>query len=71
MAALTRVGAANWEAYLAPECAPLPHGHLMLYPTTVGPDGSVGSLPECEEVPDLGGRITGTKSAVLPSILTT
>lgn len=30
---LSKAGAENWAAYAGPEVQPLPHGHLMTYPT--------------------------------------
>jgi phospholipase D1/2 len=72
MRALTLLANENWRAYVDPATnAPLPYGHLMTYPTWVDADGSVGPLEGCEEFPDLGGKIIGTRSGVLPPILTT
>lgn len=72
MHAVTLAGNRNWAAYVEPGVnAPLPHGHLLAYPTWVGADGTVGPLEGCEDFPDVGGRILGTKSGVLPPILTT
>lgn len=53
-----------------PLLQPLPHGQLMNYPMFVTEDGAVGALPGAEDFPDLGGKILGTKSAVLPGMLT-
>eukprot|EP00878_Enallax_costatus_P010831 GHUV01011310.1.p1 GENE.GHUV01011310.1~~GHUV01011310.1.p1 ORF type:complete len:894 (+),score=260.77 GHUV01011310.1:345-3026(+) len=68
---LSKVGAENWAAYASPEVQPLPYGHLMTYPTWVDSEGNVLPLDGCEEVPDLKGNLCGTKSMVLPPILTT
>jgi hypothetical protein len=37
----------------------------------VDTEGNVTTLGDCEEFPDLHGKILGTKSMVLPPILTT
>eukprot|EP00775_Hariotina_reticulata_P006308 gene6308-6543_t len=71
MRAMQNLAKANWQVYCGPEARPLPHGFLMPYPNLVGDDGSVTPLPDCEEFPDLGGKILGTKSTVLPGLLTT
>ncbi|XP_023743195.1 phospholipase D delta [Lactuca sativa] len=60
----------NWRRYVSDEFSEL-QGHLMMYPLKVDVDGNVGSLPECESFPDLGGKIIGAHSATLPDILTT
>jgi phospholipase D1/2 len=72
MRALTLAGNKNWAAYVDPSAnAPLPYGHLLTYPNWVDTEGNVQELQDYPEFPDLGGRILGTKSNVLPSILTT
>jgi phospholipase D1/2 len=68
---LSKVGAENWAAYAGTELRALPYGHLMAYPTWVDGEGNVLPLEGCEEVPDLKGKICGTKSMVLPPVLTT
>ena len=67
---LIQIGDANWLAYHSPDVHPLPRGHLLSFPNIVGADGSISALPDCDEVPDLGGKILGTKSVVLPGLLT-
>lgn len=67
---LVQIGDANWLAYHSIDVHPLPRGHLLSYPNVVGGDGSITPLPDCDEVPDLGGKILGTKSMVLPGLLT-
>jgi phospholipase D1/2 len=42
----------------------------MSYPNVVGEDGTLSPLPDCEDVPDLGGKLLGTQSKTLPAILT-
>lgn len=68
---MSKAGAENWAAYAGPEVQQLPYGHLMTYPTWVDADGNVLPLDGSEEVPDLKGKICGTKSMVLPPVLTT
>lgn len=46
----------------------LPHGHLMNYPIHVTEEGQ--QLWPVEDFLDLGGKVSGTKSTVLPSTLT-
>lgn len=70
MQSLRQIGQDNWLAYQGLDVQPLPRGHLMTYPTQVDAAGNVTALPDCEEFPDLGGKILGTKSNVLPGILT-
>jgi phospholipase D1/2 len=66
------VGNKNWAAYVDPSTnAPLPYGHLMTYPNWVDAQGNVSELQDCVEFPDLGGKILGQRSNVLPPILTT
>jgi hypothetical protein len=36
----------------------------------VAPDGTITPLPDCDEFPDLGGKILGIKSKTLPGLLT-
>lgn len=72
MTAMTVSGNKNWAAYVDPSTnAPLPYGHLVTYPNWVDADGNVSELQDYPEFPDLGGRILGARSAVLPPILTT
>lgn len=72
MRLLTGAGNQNWAAYVDPAVnAPLPYGHLVTYPNWVDPSGAISELQDHPEFPDLGGRILGAKSAVLPPILTT
>lgn len=72
MAALTDMGKRNWAAYIHPTAnQPLPYGHLLTYPTPVDENGFVSALAGSEDFPDLGGRILGQTSGVLPPILTT
>ncbi|GJV14026.1 phospholipase D delta, partial [Tanacetum coccineum] len=60
----------NWKRYAADEFSEL-QGHILKYPLQIGADGSVESLPGCENFPDLGGKIIGAHSTTLPDILTT
>ena len=72
MAAMTLMGNKNWAAYVNPSAnAPLPFGHLLTYPTWADGEGNVSALEDCPDFPDLGGKVVGAKSGVLPPILTT
>ncbi|KAL5201158.1 hypothetical protein ABZP36_035512 [Zizania latifolia] len=58
----------NWSRFTAEELTTL-QGHLLKYPVSVQADGSVGSLPEQECFPDVGGKILGSPTS-LPDTLT-
>lgn len=60
----------NWKRYTADNFTEL-NGHLLKYPIQVDADGKVGSLPEFECFPDLGGKIVGNPSPTIPDVLTT
>ncbi|KAF8072740.1 hypothetical protein HT031_000400 [Scenedesmus sp. PABB004] len=64
MCSLRAIGDANWRVFAGPDVLPLPRGHLLTYPATVAADGAVGPLVDCDEVPDLGGKLLGTRSAL-------
>lgn len=53
------LGEQNWSQYAAEEVTEM-KGHLLKYPVEVGPTGTVGSLPECDTFPDIGGKILGS-----------
>ncbi|XP_042518683.1 phospholipase D alpha 1-like [Macadamia integrifolia] len=46
-------------------------GHLLRYPIQVTSNGEVTTLPGFDHFPDTEARILGTKSGLIPSILTT
>ncbi|XWS72665.1 hypothetical protein CRYUN_Cryun02cG0059900 [Craigia yunnanensis] len=46
-------------------------GHLLRYPIDVKYDGSVSFLPGTEDFPDTVARVLGSKSDILPPIVTT
>eukprot|EP00879_Flechtneria_rotunda_P012466 GHRR01013018.1.p2 GENE.GHRR01013018.1~~GHRR01013018.1.p2 ORF type:complete len:342 (+),score=123.05 GHRR01013018.1:2623-3648(+) len=71
MHAIKQMAQENWEAYVGHDTAPMPHGHLMRYPVQIDEGGNAWPVPGFEEVPDLGGKFIGAKSAVLPGVLTT
>eukprot|EP00775_Hariotina_reticulata_P010522 gene10522-10682_t len=71
MRTVTALANDNWAHFVSSEVLPLPHGHIMTYPEWVDSSGQVSVLPDYEEFPDLGGKVMGTKSAVLPAALTT
>ncbi|KAL3344321.1 hypothetical protein AABB24_023649 [Solanum stoloniferum] len=60
----------NWKRYTGDNFTEL-NGHLLKYPLQVDADGKVGSLPEYECFPDLGGKIVGNPSPTIPDVLTT
>ncbi|KAK7252996.1 hypothetical protein RIF29_37351 [Crotalaria pallida] len=60
----------NWRRYASDEFSLL-QGHILKYPVQVDSAGKISSLPDCENFPDAGGKITGTHSPTIPDILTT
>lgn len=58
-----------WKQYSAEEITDL-EGHLLSYPILVQADGTVDSLPDFDEFPDVGGKIIGSIQR-LPQSLTT
>ncbi|WVZ12834.1 hypothetical protein V8G54_017364 [Vigna mungo] len=60
----------NWKLF-ASEDFSLLQGHLLKYPVKVDSDGTIRSLPDCENFPDAGGKILGAHSTAIPDILTT
>ncbi|OMO57753.1 C2 calcium-dependent membrane targeting [Corchorus olitorius] len=59
-----------WDLY---SCDSLEHdlpGHLLCYPIGVTSNGEVTELPGFEYFPDTKARVLGSKSDILPSILT-
>ncbi|KAG6474500.1 hypothetical protein ZIOFF_068437 [Zingiber officinale] len=65
---VNKIASENWSRYTAEEITPLT-GHLLKYPIKVDLDGKVGSLPEHECFPDVGGKILGVQTP-LPDTLT-
>ncbi|XP_021275819.1 phospholipase D alpha 1-like [Herrania umbratica] len=62
----------HWKLYSSSETfvQDLP-GHLLPYPIHVGDDGSVSTLPGTGFFPDTNARVLGSKSNILPPIVTT
>mmetsp|Transcript_11188 Transcript_11188/g.28203 ORF Transcript_11188/g.28203 Transcript_11188/m.28203 type:complete len:665 (-) Transcript_11188:168-2162(-) len=58
----------SWEAYTSPKPLPTPR-HAMLYPYRIAPDGTVRQ--RVKEFPDYGGQVRGSRSFLIPDILTT
>ncbi|KAK3888882.1 hypothetical protein Pcinc_007096 [Petrolisthes cinctipes] len=58
------------KAYIDPGDTPTPR-HMLLYPLTVNPDGTVTPRPDCPTFPDTVGTVMGARSKVFPSTLTT
>ncbi|EZG45312.1 phospholipase D [Gregarina niphandrodes] len=61
----------NWLAYINPQMCALPYGHLCPYPLMVAQDGEVESLREHPNIPGWNASVCGSRSALLPSSLTT
>lgn len=60
----------NWRKFTDESFSTL-QGHLLKYPLQVDADGVVGSIPNQESFPDVGGKILGAPSPTLPDVLTT
>ncbi|GAA0168061.1 phospholipase [Lithospermum erythrorhizon] len=60
----------NWKRYADENFRTL-QGHILKYPLQVDADGQVGPLPECENFPDVGGKIIGAHAPSIPDVLTT
>ncbi|KAM1155224.1 hypothetical protein ACFX15_025555 [Malus domestica] len=61
----------HWDLYSCDTLDGDLPGHLLSYPIAVTEDGEVTELPGTEFFPDTKARILGSKSDLLPSILTT
>ncbi|KAG4922912.1 hypothetical protein JHK82_051890 [Glycine max] len=53
------MGEMNWKQFSANEATEM-KGHLMKYPVEVDRKGKVRPLQDCEEFPDVGGKIVGS-----------
>lgn len=63
------IGDQNWALWSGEEVVDMP-GHLLTYPVAIAQDGSISNLPGFECFPESQGKVLGTKSDTLPSILT-
>ncbi|KAK6274104.1 hypothetical protein POUND7_011187 [Theobroma cacao] len=61
----------HWELYSSETFDQDLRGHLLPYPIQVGDDGSVSTLPRTRFFPDTNACVLGTKSNILPAIVTT
>ncbi|CAK8568631.1 unnamed protein product [Lathyrus sativus] len=68
---VNRVAERNWKLYCDDTLDESVTTHLLRYPVEVGEDGSVTSLPGMQYFPDTKALIVGSKSELLPPILTT
>lgn len=66
---VNQIAEENWVRFTADEVRPLT-GHLLKYPIKVEDDGKIGSLPDQECFPDVGGKILGAPATALPDTLT-
>jgi phospholipase D1/2 len=69
---LHSIGEMNLRRYASNEVIPL-DGHLMLFPLSVGLQGSVSALPDFATIPDANSaaRVTGTDTTWMPLSVTT
>ncbi|KAK4854015.1 hypothetical protein QYF36_017717 [Acer negundo] len=68
---VNRIAEKHWCLYSSKELDLNLPGHLLCYPISVTSNGLVTQLPGREFFPDTKARILGSKSDILPSILTT
>ena len=61
----------NWDLYTSDIFEEDLPSHLLRYPINVSSDGVISALPGFEFFPDTTARVLGTKSKILPPILTT
>jgi phospholipase D1/2 len=66
---LKAIGDKNWAVWSGDAVVNMP-GQLLSYPVVIGQDGSISNVPGFECFPESQGKIMGTKSDTLPSILT-
>ncbi|KAF2312920.1 hypothetical protein GH714_042432 [Hevea brasiliensis] len=68
---LNHIASKYWDLYSSGNLEHDLPGHLLTYPIGVTSNGEITELPETEFFPDTRARIFGSKSELLPSILTT
>lgn len=68
---LNRIASKNWDLYSSEKLEHDISGHLLTYPIGITNNGEVTELPGTEIFPDTRARVLGSKSKLLPSILTT
>lgn len=61
----------NWTLYCSEKLDRDLPGQLLKYPIAIAGDGKVAEQPGMEFFPDTKGKVLGSKSHVLPSLLTT
>lgn len=61
----------NWESYTKEKFYGAMEGHLLPYPVQVTNGGGITTLEEFEFFPDTKAPVLGTRSEILPPILTT
>jgi phospholipase D1/2 len=60
----------NWKVFCSDQVQDM-QSHLIPYPVSVGKDGSVEARPERGYFLDTNAKVTGTKSSLIPDLLTT
>lgn len=68
---VNRIAENNWDLYSCETLDDDLPGHLLSYPIRVTENGEVTTLPNTECFPDTEARVLGSKSEILPPILTT
>lgn len=71
MRKVNSIAEGNWVLYSRETLEEDLPGHLLPYPINVGEDGSVSFLPGAENFPDTNAPVLGSKSNILPPIVTT
>lgn len=67
---INRITDELWNQFVADEASADLPGHLLTYPIAVSSDGTVSELPGRSDFPDTKAPILGTKSDLLPPIIT-
>lgn len=67
---VNQIAEENWKTYCDDQVQEM-HSYLVPYPVSISEDGSVKAKTKGGCFPDTRGKITGTKSSILPEILLT
>ncbi|XP_050217854.1 phospholipase D alpha 1-like [Mercurialis annua] len=68
---VNQIASKYWDLYTSEDLVCDLPGHLLTYPIGVDGNGEVSEIPGNELFPDTNARVFGSKSELLPSIITT
>ncbi|KAI4380658.1 hypothetical protein MLD38_006825 [Melastoma candidum] len=71
METVRKIAEQNWEQYCSKKVKGDLPGQLMRYPVEVARDGVVRAVPGIEHFPDTKAKVLGSRSHLLPELLTT